>query len=441
MADFSVSAIPGEPATEPDTPFIEVEGTETLLQRILRTLKDASGMWAIADQAVVSIGNFATNIFLGRILAQEVYGIYGALLETMLWVISLQAALIVYPMSVKGAVIDDPKQLKRFASANLILTAFMAIPLGLLVFLAAGAVDSIGFQIALWAGVALALWHLQEAFRRLLFSRLQFKQAILGDALRYLGQAVLIIALYLMGQLTLWTAFAAIAAGAIAGSVVQGMQIGLARVDWGEVRAMASEFWRLGRWMLAANVTLLVSTLGVQYTLAFARGWDAYGAFMALSNIVKLSHPLMFGIVSVITPAAARAVADGGHRLARSVSVRFAAQGLMILLPFYLVLLLVPRLAIYAAYGRETPYVGLESELRVYVLWYVVLYTASVLGAYLNGLERARHHFQAQLVHAIGAIVIALPLTYLYGLMGLLIGGVLAKVILCGAFMYYLRRA
>src|SRR5690606_16914838 len=135
---------------EPDTPFIEAEGSESLLRRIVRTLKDASGMWAITDQAVVSIGNFATNIFLGNILTKEIYGTYGVLLETMLWVISLQAALVVYPMSVKGAVIDDPIRLKRFASANLILTAFMAIPLGLLVFLAAGLVENIGFQLALW---------------------------------------------------------------------------------------------------------------------------------------------------------------------------------------------------------------------------------------------------------------------------------------------------
>ena len=131
---------------------------------------------------------------------------------------------------------------------------------------------------------------------------------------------------------------------------------------------------------------------------------------------------------------------DGGQRMARSVSIRFALQGLMILLPFYLLLVVFPTWAIQILYGANTPYLGLENELRIYVIWYLVLYTASVLGAYLNGLERARHHFQAQLIHALGAAVIALPLTYWFGLTGMLIGGVIAKTILCMAFYFYLRR-
>lgn len=446
MADFSVSAVPGDASTEREGTFVAAPpdssaGSESLSRRIVRMLRDTSGMWAITDQAVVSVGNFTTNIFLGRVLSEEVYGTYGVLLETMFWLISLQAALVVYPMSVRGALIDDSRRLKRFATANLCLTLGMAIPLAVGLLLAGGAINKFGLSLGLCAGLALLIWHLQELFRRLLFARLRFKDAIFGDAIRYLGQAVLVISLYLYygEDLQLAMVFLALATTAVLGSVVQAWQIGMARIPWTEIKPMLQEFWRLGRWMLAANMTFLVSTLGIQWTLAWKHDLQTFGAYAALSNIVKLSHPLMFGIVAIITPAAARASAEGGRLDARSVTVKYALQGLMVLLPFYLVLAAVPSLAVGMVYGADK-YTGLESELRVYVVWYVVLYISSVLGAYLSGLERARHHFHAQLVHAVAAAAIALPLTIQFGLMGMLIGGVIAKTVLCLAFLWYLRR-
>lgn len=446
MADFSVSAIPGEASTEREGTFVgfqgvEPAGSDSLLRRVVRMLKDTSGMWAITDQAVVSIGNFTTNIFLGRILSQEVYGMYGVLLETMFWLISLQAALVVYPMSVRGALIDDPQRLRRFATANFLLTLAMAIPLAVGLMLVGGTIERFGLSLGAFAGLALLLWHVQELFRRLLFAQLRFREAILGDAIRYLGQAVLVIALYgyYGSELQLSMVFLALATTAVLGSLVQAWKIGMARVPWDEIKPMAKEFWRLGRWMLAANMTFLISTLGIQWTLALQHDLQTFGAYVALSNIVKLSHPLMFGIVAVITPAAARASVDGGRLLARNITARYALQGLMILLPFYLVLFVVPSLAVSIVYG-EGKFPGLENEMRVYVIWYIVLYISSVLGAYLSGLERARHHFQAQLIHAGAAALIALPMTIHFGLMGMLIGGVIAKTVLCLAFLGYLRR-
>lgn len=445
MADFSVSAIPGDASTEREGTFVvspsdSEAGSESLLRRVTRMLRDTTGMWAITDQAVVSIGNFTTNIFLGRKLLPEVYGTYGILLETMFWLISLQAALVVYPMSVRGALIDDPQRLRRFATANLCLTLAMALPLALGLLVAGGAIDTFGWSLGFCAGLALALWHVQELFRRLLFSHLRFKEAILGDATRYIGQAVVVIGLYYyFDHLELTTIFLAMVGTAVLGSLVQAWQLGLARVPWSEVKPMAVEFWRLGRWMLAANMTFLISTLGIQWTLAWKHDLQVFGRFVALSNIVKLSHPLMFGIIAIITPAAARASMDGGRLVARNATVKYALQGLLILLPFYLLLLAMPSAAVSFVYGADK-YTGLESELRIFVLWYVVLYVSAVLGAYLSGLERARHQFQSQVVHALAAAVIALPLTIQFGLIGMLMGGAIAKTILCLAYLWHLRR-
>lgn len=406
--------------------------------RLFNALRNTSGVWAITDQAIVSIGNFATNIFLARTLQPSQYGMFGLLLETILYLNSLQAALVIYPMSVKGAVLDTG-QLRRFATLCSYLTILLAVPLGISVFITGGIVGN--GSLGIWVAIALILWQLQETLRRLLIARLRLKEAIVGDTIRYIGQVVIVFAFAMSGRLTLATAFASIALASVASLGLQVLQIGMDRATREDLRTFAGEFWVLGRWMLAANMTFLVSTLGLQYLLAFAHGPEANGKFQALSNIVRLSHPLMFGIAGVITPAVAKAFSEGGRSLAHTVAVRLSLQGLMVLMPFYIVLALFPDWAIRHLYGPTTPYLGLGNELRIYLLWYVVLYCGSVMGAHLTGLERARHHFHAQAIHAFGAAILALPMTYFGGLMGMLIGGTLAKLVLVFAFIYYLRRA
>lgn len=438
MAEFSVSALSTDSEVDPRPTARPFVARDNLPTRLFNALRNTSGAWAITDQAIVSIGNFATNIFLARTLEPSKYGTFGLLLETILYLNSLQAALVIYPLSVKGAVLDDGL-LRRFATLCSYLTMILAIPLGLSVFLTGGIIGSSG--LGLWVAGALILWQLQETLRRLLISRLRLKEAILGDALRYLGQVVIVFLFARADMLSIGTAFAAIAIASIASIGLQIIQIGMDRATGADLRAFAAEFWALGRWMLAANLTFLVSTLGLVYLLALAHSTEENGKFQALSNLVRLSHPLMFGIAGVITPAVAKAFSEGGKQMARGVAWRLSMQGLMVLMPFYIVLGLFPEWSIRILYGADTQYTGLGMELRVYLVWYVVLYFASVMGAHLTGLERAEHHFHAQMFHALGAAVIALPMTYYFGLLGMLVGGTLAKVVLVLAIAYYLRRA
>ena len=89
-------------------------------------------VWALADQGIVSLGNCATNVMLARSLAVAEFGIFALLLEAMLFLNSLQAALVIYPLSVRGAILDR-EGLRRLAGSCLMLTLALALPLGLAV--------------------------------------------------------------------------------------------------------------------------------------------------------------------------------------------------------------------------------------------------------------------------------------------------------------------
>src|SRR4051812_38292646 len=84
-------------------------------------------LWPLADQGVVSTGNFLTLVLVARSVPKNEYGVFGLLLEFIFYLNTFQTALITYPLTVKGAVIDRD-QLRRLATAALILTFVLAAP-------------------------------------------------------------------------------------------------------------------------------------------------------------------------------------------------------------------------------------------------------------------------------------------------------------------------
>src|ERR1035437_7518826 len=65
-------------------------------------------IWALTDQAVVSATNFLTNVMLARFMGLREFGVFALAWMSVLFVNSLQNALIIAPMMSTG-----PKQEER----------------------------------------------------------------------------------------------------------------------------------------------------------------------------------------------------------------------------------------------------------------------------------------------------------------------------------------
>src|SRR5260370_41629087 len=89
-----------------------------------------SGFWSMVDQGAVSAGNFLTTILLARCLLPSEYGIYALLFALMLFMIYLNSAVIVYGLSLHGAVGTDA-ELRSLAGGALVLAGGLALILGL----------------------------------------------------------------------------------------------------------------------------------------------------------------------------------------------------------------------------------------------------------------------------------------------------------------------
>ncbi|HVT90908.1 MAG TPA: hypothetical protein VHD56_18795 [Tepidisphaeraceae bacterium] len=420
-------------AIEPDP----ISAPPTLRGRVIG-LFQRNATWVLIDQGIVSVGNFLTAKGLGSYLPRGDFGNFGLLIETMLFLNSLQAALVIYPMTIKGAT-GDRENLGRMASASAILTLLL-LPL-----LGAGMAGSVaqalhGWSIAVPAVAAMLLWQLQEMTRRALMADMRFADTIWGDFISYPGQAIGVTVLGKLGMLTLYNAFVVMAATSAIAIFIQAIQIGLRTIQTQQIKTVALEFWRLGRWVMLSNGGTIVTSLGYWWTLQAYYGPDDCGVFNAIVQLFKPANPIMNSMNGLIVPAVARVSASEGVKAATRKAWRYILFGALLLTPYFLLLIVFPDFVLKHFYRPEQHYDQYGNWLRLFVLNYSAVFVAAMLGAWLGGLGKSHHNFHARLTDMIATLLIGLPCTAKWGVPGLIIGGLVASVINAVTSAYFIHQ-
>jgi O-antigen/teichoic acid export membrane protein len=349
---------------------------------------ELQGFWAIADQGVVSLGNFLTTIILARSISPADYGVWSVLFGSILFLNVLPASLITYPLSVRLASRDDGTE-GQLILAALAMTGVLALPQTLVLFAIAAWIGGSG--LALWASLGLLLWQLQETTRRILMARLAFRAALLTDAISYLGQAGLFWLFARSGRLSPEIGFALLGLTCGLAGIAQLLLIRkLLRVSITQsvnVRVCTRTFWATGRWILGTNLLTNFSIQSVPWALFLLRGPAEAASFQAISNLLGVSHPIVLSLGNIVVPAAARARVQDGLRAARRVALRHVTQGGLLLLPYVAALLIFPRQLLGLFYSSSSPYLLLDSPLRLFTVIYVLNYFSMTLRFLLNALE------------------------------------------------------
>jgi O-antigen/teichoic acid export membrane protein len=388
----------------------------------LRRFK-TNGFWAITDQAASSLGNFVTNILLARAMAREDYGTFGLILEVIFFLNAIQSALVAYPLSVRGAT-ADAQRLSRYATVSLLLTMLLTAPV-LAIAMLSGAISG-HLLLASCASLALLLWQLQETLRRAMLAHLRYRDAVIGDAISYLGQAICIILLVSAQRLSIEAVFAVIAMTSALAGMVQLVQVGLSRVTLYELTHRGREFIAYGRYLAVNNLTVIFSALGYSWVLTWCEGRAAVAEMFAILTLLKLTSPMINLIVSLIVPAAARAHETKGLSAAEHVAVKYSLLGAAILLPYFMLLIIFPSPVIHLFYGATSVYAGDANVLRLYVAWAALTYGASTIAAFFNAIHQSRLSMIAQVVNAGVSLLIGLPMALMGGLLAAAAGTVLA---------------
>lgn len=392
------------------------------------------GGWAITDQAVVSIGNFGRDVIFAAYLTKEIYGAYGMVMSPLLLIGSLHAALIIYPVQVRGAVVDA-ERLPKLATASLILTLLLSLPLLVLMGLATvyaiwDAHIAIGWTTVSTIGFLL-LFQFQELSRRTLMARLRFAAAVPGDSIVYLGQMGLLAFLgstgWLSGTDGLARGFLIMTLMTILGALIQTNQVGFARIGLEDMRTIWREFWKLGKWMAAANLTTVVTDVGYNWMLGKAHTLADAGDYRVIGQLNKLINPVMLTMIGLIVPVVAKTKSGSNTRFAKRVGMKYAAVGMVMISSYLLILLIVPELPLWLFYRNS---MDIANGVRLFAFTSMIGLTATMILAVLNGLGRPQAQFWTQLTNTAVSLVIGLPLTLYFGLWGALWGGLVASIAL-----------
>lgn len=378
-------------------------------------LWQSRSIWAIADQGVLSLGNFLCSMLLARRLADVEFGIYAFVLTIILQLNNLHGALVGYALTVRGATLDD-SHLRRLTATSILMTLGLgligtgAMSGGLVLF---GHPSVIPFAV-----FALLGWQLQETVRRGMLARFRYRGAMLGDGISYVGQVIPMWYLAQKGELTVFNALLINGLASFTAMGLQVLQVRLERFSSRDFIQACVQAWELGKWLLASNAIAVFVIPIIPWTLAFFHTERDVAGYQAMATILGISHPVLFSVCNIIVPATAKANATGGIRSARATGLRYAIHAALILGPYYVGLMILPDLALRVFYGAESPYLGLGMPLRLIALYYLLLFVSMVILGILNGLENTSSNFYSQLISALATVVMGIPLVMTWGLDG-----------------------
>ncbi len=392
----------------------------------------------LLDQALVSSANFALNVLLARALPSAQYGVIAVAMSLLIFLNTLHQALVIYPTSLRVTVAPPRRQgyLLTVGAMLTLMLGLVSLPAIFVGLASCGAVEAF-LPIAL----ALVLWQLHEVVRRSFLARGLVPAMLAVDAVRYVG--ALGGAALLPPRLTIEAVFALIAASSACGAVpLVPPALRLFRIAARNLRREMALHWRVAAPVLGANVLAVFSTQWLLWLLAWHQKPDDAAALVALTNIVAISNPVMFGLENILVPEIVRKqqalrFADL-LRLLRRRALACAA----LVAPFFLLIASAPQLAVHAVYGTATPYANSPNALRLLVGTYACFLASYMLGAVLRAYRAGPEVLQVQLYPALLGVSLGSWLVWQYGLFGACLASLLAgcvRVVLGLWFVWRLR--
>jgi O-antigen/teichoic acid export membrane protein len=390
--------------------------------------------WALTDQAIVSATNFLTNVMLARFMGLREFGVFALAWMAVLFVNSLQSALIIAPMTSIG-----PKQEERdrpFYFGALVFQELVLVT-GCFVLVYSVLKVSGNFarfseirQLALPLAIAAFAYQMQDFLRRYFFATSQSRRALLDDVLSYFSQLPILLILHYSGALNSATAL-----WAMAGTSLLGLLPGLfwfERIEFNRewIGAITVRHWRISRWLSASTLMQWTSSNLFVIAAPFYYGAAAAGVLRASQNLMGVTHVWFQGLENVVPAETARRLRQGGTRqmLAYTRSILIKWGGLTLL--FAVAMAVAPGFWLRLMYGPGMVQYGYI--LQLYALLYLFIFVGGPMRAGLQALEFTVPVFWSYLAMTAFAVSFAVPMAKWLGLSGSLFGLIGSQILFQG---------
>lgn len=386
------------------------------------------GAWAIVDQGLFALSNFALNLLLARWLLPEDYGAFSVAFSIFLFLGVLHTSFFTEPMLVFGS--SDRYRMRLGSYLRILVRghAWFSVVAAVALLTFSTGISLVGHReladsligVALMSPFALLLWLSRRACYALLAPHLAASGSALYMAIMLSGMSLL----NGRGWLTAGAALGAMGVGSLAGSVwllARVLAHGDAGSDVSRSEVLLSHM-RYGRW--AASTGVLSWASGSIAFLLFPL-WGGLEAVAGLKALMNLLLPVLhaIGAISVLlipNLVQRRATGDFGG-LVRLALITFAVGTML-------------NAALLGAFARpilhwlyDGKYDAVSRWLPLLALLPFLSSTSSVFGSALRAVERPDLVFKAYAASAAAAFVLAMPVLRHGG-----IGGAVVLILVTG---------
>jgi O-antigen/teichoic acid export membrane protein len=396
----------------------------------------AKGFWAVSDQGLFALSNFALNVLLARWLVPQDYGAFTVAFTIFALLVALQTALLTEPMLVFGPGRYEDR-LSEYLGALLfgqigfaVLSGLLLVLTGLGFALSGSSAVSEGLVALAFAGpFILILW----LMRRACYARFEPHLATLGG--------VLYTALMLMGAYALYRLEWLLAASALGvmgfSSLVVSLWLCLRlRVSWPGPRdrivdETLEDHWRYGRWSVVTSALMWVPQVYI-LILPIWGGLEAAASLKAMGNFIlpMVQANVALGALLLPTFTKARRQSAMFKSLVRFALVPFVLGPVL----YWLFLGVLHRPLVIWLYGGQ--YIEDAYLLWLFGLFPVIQGATSVFAAALRASERPDQVFWAYLVAAGFSLTLGLAIVFAWGIIGAVVGTLGSSVVTAVAMWY-----
>lgn len=394
--------------------------------------------WALFDQGMVSGVNFLTGLLLARFLGLEAFGQFTLVWLTVLFLNSIQSAMISSPMMTIG-----PKQSNQDESIYYRCVLYQQVVFSIVSFI----LLFIGLSIANyikpeWQLQALVLpvslagtfFQFQDFLRRYFFCRKKPQFAFYNDVLSYLGQLIVLVILFYLSDISIINVILVIALTSFIAIVAGIFLIDKQIVTLVELRYSVARHWHFSMWSTLNVVVQWASANLVFIITGSILGSAAVGILKAAQNIMAITHILFQAMENFVPMKASSIYSKMGLKAFEQYinNVVILGGGFTVLIAIFTSYFSVELLTI--IYGEQ--FKDNTSVLRWFSIIYVFMFLGVVYRIALRTVESTKTIFYSQVLSALFTLVFAYPLTKNYGLTGSLIALLIVYVSVF-TFLYF----
>lgn len=382
------------------------------------------GAVVLLDQGFYSFANFLTGVLVARSCAREQYGFYILALTLLNVAAAVLSSLATAPFTVTWPGLNQVAR-KTYLGTSILLSAGITIVLvgvfamTALVLSMSGMLRGLG-TVMLAMSTAMGFVLLRNLVRSVYLAQLRVWRAFLVGSITNMAAVALLSWSYSSRVLTPSVAYLIMAASASGAGLVAiglearagGLKFSLSKTL---VRTYWQENWRIGKWLLAGTGLYIMSAHMYPWALAAMKGPELAAVFGACLLPVAVVSPALQGLSRYLEPQAARAAVMGPAHVRRltHLMMLFVAIAFATLLVLFL---------LSGGYIMHRLFGGKYDGLNLLLVLIIVEEGFGAVGMPLNcgllAIKRTAVGFQSQLISAVVAVVLGLPLTYLIGPLG-----------------------